>query len=256
MKIIAVIQARTSSSRLPNKVLMKIKNKPVLEHVIDRIKRSEKIDEVVVATTLNLSDLPIVELCAKKGIRVYCGSENDVLDRFYQLAKIINPDLIVRITADCPVIDNTLIDKTIESHFASNAEYTKNQNFPDGMGSEIFSFKILEKIWQLADTKADREHVTLYIRRQKDKYITNTYKLDKDLYDLRLTLDEPQDLMLITRIYDKLYAGNPFFGLNEILDLFDKYPELMNINNKIIRDEGLIKSLKNEKMDITLKEIL
>ena len=168
--VLIMIQARTGSSRLANKVLHKIKGITVLEHVINRMQKCENADEVIVATTVEQNDLEIVKICAEKGVRVYCGSEQDVLDRYYQAARLFGRDgekHIVRITADCPMHDFRIVDRVIKEHFAHHADYTSNaesETFPDGLDVEVFRFEALEQAWREAKLASDREHVTQYIR--------------------------------------------------------------------------------------------
>ncbi|MCK9225655.1 MAG: glycosyltransferase family protein [Candidatus Muirbacterium halophilum] len=256
MKILCIIQARNSSTRLPRKVMLKLKDKTVLQHVIERVMKSKYITDLVVATTINESDLDIVKLCSNIGIKVFCGSENDVLDRFYQVAKLLNPDLIVRITSDCPVIDAEIIDKTIDSHIKSKADYTKNKNYPDGIGSEVFSYNVLKTVWKNATSKSDREHVTLYIRTRPNIFNINLVECEIDLYNKRWTLDDENDFKFVKIIYDEIYDINPFFKFHDILKYVNEHPEIEKINQNTTRDEGLLKSLKDENNESKFKEVL
>ncbi len=192
MKIIAIIQARVNSTRLPKKVLLNLEGRTVLEHVIKRVRKSKLISETIVATTINKEDLEIVKLCTKIGVKVFCGSENDVLDRFYQISKLIKPNHIVRITADSPLIDPKIIDLIIEKHLQENADYTSNDlkdSFPDGEELEICTFEALKKAWKNANLSSDREHVITYIvNRPKEFKLTNVEN-DVDLSKERWTLN-------------------------------------------------------------------
>ncbi|MFA6583406.1 MAG: glycosyltransferase family protein [Elusimicrobiaceae bacterium] len=248
--IAAIIQARNGSTRLPGKTCMKIAGKTVLEHVFSRVKKAETPNEVFVATTVNPEDLPLVRLCAEKGIRVFCGSADDVLDRFYQLAKLIKPDHVIRITADCPLMDPAVIDKTVKTHLKAKADYTSNvahPTFPDGLDVEIFTFKALERTWQCANLASEREHVTTYIRNHPELFTQAEYKNPEDLSKHRWTLDEHQDWDFISAVYKELYDENPVFGIAETLKLLAEKPELERLNSDITRNEGLLKSLRNDK---------
>lgn len=248
MKNIAIIQARTGASRLPNKVIIQIKGKSVLEHVIDRVKRSTQINEVIVATTISESDLRIVELCAQNGIRVFCGSEDDVLDRYYQAAKLLEADNVIRITADCPLHDAQVIEQVIMSHIAQNNDYTSNtlkETFPDGLDCEIMKYSVLKEAWKEAKMAAQREHVTQYII-HNDKYKKSCVLSKENHGDERWTLDTKDDLRFIERVYEELYDSNPFFNYEDIITLLNKKPEIRKINSGSIRNEGLIKSLNND----------
>ena len=166
MKYLAIIQARMNSTRLPGKVNFKINRIPILEHVINRVSRSKLIDEIVVATSLRKDNLPIINLCSNIGVLVYAGSEEDVLDRYYQVASILSAENIVRITADCPLHDPIVIDKIIQQHVESSADYTSNvmpATYPDGLDVEVLKINTLKVAWEKAKLKSDREHVTPYI---------------------------------------------------------------------------------------------
>jgi len=157
--VVAIIQARMGSSRLPDKVMMPIAGKPMFWHVVDRVKKAKLIDEVVVATSTNTKDKRIVDFCKKNNVEVFTGSENDVLDRYYQCAKKYKAEIVVRITADCPLIDPKIVDKSIRTFFKGNFDYlgiltgagslkSKNKKYPDGMDCEVFSFQSLEKAFR------------------------------------------------------------------------------------------------------------
>ena len=232
-----IIQARTGSSRLPKKVIKKIEGKTVLEHVILRTKIVENCDKVILATTDKKEDDILEKIGKECQISVFRGSENDVLDRFYQTAKLFKINHIVRITADCPLIDPKIVKEVIKFYFKNNFDYVGNAHpptFPDGMDVEVFSFNALEKSWKEALSEEDRgECVTPYILKNIKIFKIGNFFSKKDLYDLRLTLDEKDDLILIKEIYKELYRKDPKFGLNEILKLFLKRPELLKINHKI-----------------------
>lgn len=251
MKVISIIQARVASTRLANKVLFDLEGKTVLEHVLDRVRRSKSIHDVIVATTVEKRDLAIVKLCAAGGVSVFCGSESDVLDRYYQAARLVKPEHIARITSDCPLIDPAIIDKVVERHLAGESDYTSNaikETYPDGEDVEVFTFRALEKAWKEARLSSEREHVSPYIRKRTDIFKTVNVECEKDLSDKRWTLDNREDYEFIKEIYKNLYRKNPLFGMKEILGFLEKNPHLEKINKHIARNEGYQKSLKNDKI--------
>lgn len=248
MKIISIIQARMGSSRLEGKVLMKIGEKRVIDHVLDRVSKSKYIDEIVVATSIDENNLPLVSHVASRGYKVYAGSENDVLDRFYQITKLIDASHIVRITADCPFIDPEVIDLTIKKYLESDVDYCFNcggdKVYPDGMDVEVFSVNSLIIAWGQAVKNSDREHVTSYIRSSGNFRVTSLVPLE-DYSKVRITLDEESDFKVLTLIYDNLKDKNNF-KLVDIIDIIEKNPNIAAINCSIGRNEGYLKSLKND----------
>jgi len=248
-RVIAVIQARIGSTRLANKVLLDLEGKTVLEHVIDRVRKSKLVSETVVATTVLGEDLKIVDLCSGKGVKVYRGSENDVLDRFYQAAILFNAEDIVRVTADCPLIDHKVIDDVLNLHFKKGSDYTSNiieETFPDGEDVEVFTLDALKRAWQDAKLSSEREHVTPYIRKKPDIFKLSNLACEKDLSEKRWTLDEKEDYEFIKKIYAALYKKNRFFGIEEVLAVLRSHPEYEEINSRIGRNEGYLKSIKND----------
>ena len=254
MTIYAIVQARMGSTRLPGKVLMNLSGKPVLEHVIDRLKQSNYINQVIVATSDNEENEAIFELCGSKNVLCFKGSEDDVLDRFYQACMnfdVNSNDILIRITADCPLIDYEIVDKTIKLHLVENNDYTSNTmpcTYPDGLDCEVFNFDILVNAWKNANLSSEREHVTLYIRNHPEIYKLGGLTNDVDYSDLRWTLDEKEDFVLINEIYENLYDMNEFFTMDDVLKLLETKPELTDINSFIMRNEGLEKSLKNDQI--------
>lgn len=248
--IAAIIQARMGSTRLPNKVLKILGDKTVLEQVYARVKRSSLVDEIFIATTINRNDLPLLNLCSSNGMRVFCGSEDNVLDRYYQLSNLIKAEHIVRITSDCPVIDSKLIDMLIENHLKSNSDYTSNtleDSYPDGLDTEVFKFKALEYAWKNALLISEREHVTPYIKKHPELFKLNSIVSETNYSEKRWTLDTDLDFQFLNLIYDELYPQNKNFGMYDILELLKRKPFLELINSNILRNEGYIKSLKEDK---------
>ena len=244
MKITAIIQARSTSSRLPNKVLLPLPfngETTVLEQVVRRARCSKKLTNMVVATTTNATDDGIVALCEEKGITYFRGSEDNVLERYYLAAKQFETDYIVRITSDCPCMDAEVIDKVIENHFEKQADFTSNatqRTFPYGIDLSIFSFKLLEEAYQHAVHKYEKEHVTTYFYKTRpDKFRLNVFAAPKNMHapDIRVTVDTPEDYTLLCSVYDYLYEKNPLFGIHEIIALFEAKPWLKNINKKSLQ---------------------
>jgi spore coat polysaccharide biosynthesis protein SpsF len=248
-KVVCIIQARLGSTRLPNKVLLKVCDKEILLHVIERVSRSKEIGCIVIATTKQPGDKKIEELViGLKDPKVKCfrGSEEDVLDRYYQAAKAYEADIIVRITADCPLIDWTVIDKVVRAFSSGKYDYVSNvlgrRTYPRGLDTECFSFDVLEKMWNICKDKREREHVTTYIRENTPIFKTKNILNSTDLSSLRWTLDETDDLILINTIYDELYKSNPQFNTDDIIALLKKKPELSKINIHVEQK----KNIKNE----------
>lgn len=249
VEILSIIQARTGSSRLPKKVLFEIEGIPVIRHVYNRVSSSKLIDSTFVATTDLLEDDGLVFFCEANEIPVFRGSSSNVLDRFYQLAKLINPKYIVRITSDCPVIDPQVIDHIIEEHLKGNFDYTSNTleiPYPDGQDVEIFNFSSLENAWRNARLASDLEHVTPYIKLNENKFRINKVLSKKSYSKYRWTLDEKEDFELMKEFYKELYRENPLFGMKELLKLNFEKPHLQKINSMHHREEGYKKSLEND----------
>ena len=251
--IIAIIQARVGSTRLPGKVLLDLHGKPVLWHVIKRVSHSKKINKVIVATTTLKEDNPIEELCHKEGISFYRGSSDDVLNRYYNAAQNIHSkgehlDFVVRITADCPFIDPEIIDTVIETMVTNNYDYISNAlqpTYPDGLDVEIFTFNALIEANNNARLPSEREHVTPYIIKN-NSFRKYNFPNQKDLSHMRWTLDEPEDYQFIQKVYNYLYDEKSLFHMQDILNLLSKYPELETINKKYQRNEGYEKSLEHD----------
>jgi len=238
-KVGIIIQARMGSTRLPGKVMEVVSGKTILEHIILRLKRVKKIDAMIIATTENEKDNIISETAKDLGVGVFRGSENNVLKRYFDAASKFNLDIIVRITADCPVIDPEIIDKTIDLFLEhSHIDYVSNtieRTFPRGLDVEVFNFSALKKAYQEAREEHEKEHVTPYIYSNPDKFSIFNYKNKRNYAYYRWTVDTKEDLALISVIYDKLYPKNEEFSFKDILLLFEKYPELIKINQHIIQ---------------------
>ena len=251
MKVIAVTQARTGSTRLPNKVLLRINGKTLLETHIDRIKKSNEIDDIVIATTDKKSDDSIESLSKEYKVNCYRGSENDVLDRFYQAVRKKKPDFIVRLTSDCPLIDPILIDELIINAKQKKLDYYTNimiEAYPDGQDIEVFTFNALEKAWKEAKLKSEREHVTPYIRnnstyKKGNLFTSDNHPCQENYNHIRLTVDEQKDLEVIKIIVNDL-------GLNRswktYADYYQNNDNIIKNNGDIVRNEGYLKSIKKD----------
>ncbi|NLJ17763.1 glycosyltransferase family protein [Globicatella sulfidifaciens] len=235
MKIGAIIQARMGSTRLPEKVMKNLQGKTVLEHVIERVKQSKLIDEIIIATTTHERDAVIESEALRCGVKAFRGSEDDVLSRYYYAAKENKLDVVIRITSDCPLIDPGVLDEIINYYMKNKFDIVSNagsdllsRTYPRGLDTEIFSFEVLENAFNNAKEKYQREHVTPYIY-EMTRHVFY-YKNSVDYSKYRWTLDTDEDLKLITEIYRKLYRGKHNFYLSDVVGLFEKYPELNNIN--------------------------
>jgi len=251
LKYLVIIQARCGSSRLPGKVLKEIYGKTALERMIERVKRSQSIDEVIIATTINKEDIEIVKLVSSLGLRVFIGSSDDVLDRYYQAAKLIKPQYVIRLTSDCPLFDYEILDNAIKTFEDKKCDYLgmTSETFPDGLDLEIMKYESLETAWKQADLLSEREHVTLYIKNHPELFNIFDYKCPQgNLKHMRWTLDESEDLIFIQAVYNYfINLGQDYFSMNEIIEFLNNNQEIEKINSKFIRNEGLIKSLRNDK---------
>lgn len=230
-QVVAIIQARMGSTRLPGKVLKLILGKPMLERMLERVKQAKLLDTIVVATTINPADDPITQLTDHLGISSFRGSETNVLDRYYQAAKKFKADVIVRLTADCPLIDPKIIDQVVSMRKSYGADYASNRSInkavPSGMDAEAFIFKALQSAHHQATSSFDREHVTpfIYYHPRQFKLIAVSRSKKKQKQQWHLSVDKPKDLKLVRRIYSRLYHYNPRFKLSDIINLLERIHE-------------------------------
>ena len=246
--IVAIIQARMGSTRLPGKVLACIASQPMLWHVVNRTRRAKLLDEVVVATSTDASDVPVVLFCEQEKIPCFRGSQDDVLDRYYQAAKGYQASVVVRITADCPLIDPEVVDEVIDVYLKGDYDYVTNTappTFPDGLDTEVFSFQALERAWHEAKRQSEREHVTPYIYNHPELFRMGNVASGKDLSGMRWTVDEPSDLEFVRVVYE--HANGMLFNMEHVIDLLERHPEFLEINSDIERNEGYQKSLREDK---------
>ncbi len=246
--ILCIVQARSSSTRLPGKVLKPILGKPMILHELERLQHSKRIDKIVLATSQDESDKELADIVAGNDFKAYRGSLDDVLDRYYQCAKPYQPEHVVRITGDCPVIDWRVVDAVIEKHLAEGNDYTStSEKYPDGLDTEIVRFSALEQAWKDARMSSEREHVTLYIRNHANQFRCGQMACRQNLNRMRWTVDEPQDFEFIRQVYGELYEQNNDFSMQDILQLLKRRPALLTINQGIQRNAGLLKSLREDK---------
>ena len=235
-RIVAIIQGRMASSRLPGKVLEDIHGSPMLAWVINRARLAHSLDEVVIATTVDPGDDPIQTFCEAHGFSVFRGDSFDVLDRYYQAAVRFKADVIVRLTADCPLIDPGLIDDTVAAFFKAEADFAANRlpppwkrTFPIGLDLEVCSFQALQRAWNEADLTYQREHVMPYLYEEEGRFRVHVVNHDPDYGHYRWTVDTPEDLVLIREIIERL-EGRVNFTWKDVLALQQEAPELFMVN--------------------------
>ena len=249
--ILTIVQARVSSSRLPEKVMRLLMGEPMLARMIERVRRAQALDAIVVGTSTDTSDDRLVSMCTERGITCERGSLDDVLDRYYRIAEPRRPEYVVRLTGDCPLIDPGIIDAVVGFAIKGDYDYASNTlkpTFPDGLDVEVISFTALERAWHEARLASEREHVTPYIKKCS-AFHRGSFEHPRDLSAFRWTVDEPQDFALVQQIYEALLPINPEFGMSEILEYVRKHPELTSLNSHITRDEGYTKSLHDDMTD-------
>ncbi|MDD5290984.1 MAG: glycosyltransferase family protein [Patescibacteria group bacterium] len=251
--ITAIIQARMNSTRLPGKILKKIKGKPILELLVERLRHCQKIDKIIIATTKNPADAATVALAKKINCPYFIGDEDDVLDRIYQAAKKYKADIIARVTADCPLHDPKIVDDLIDFYLKNKNkyDYVSNVNpptFPDGLDLWIFPFKTLERAWKEAKLKSEREHVCPYIWKNPHLFRVGHFESKTDYSHLRWTVDDNTDFEFIKKIFAGLYRKGKIFSMGDILNFLDQNPALHKVQEGKARDEGYAKSLEADKL--------
>ncbi|HEV8513264.1 MAG TPA: glycosyltransferase family protein [Cyclobacteriaceae bacterium] len=249
MKTLLITQARFGSTRLPGKVLKEIGGKTLLQIHLDRLAKCKEVGNILVATTDQKDDEKISALAKQLNFSVYRGSEKDVLDRFYQAAKPYQPDFIIRVTSDCPLIDPLLVDEVIKCTILHDADYGSNtlvEHFPDGQDVEVFKFKALEAAWNEATLPSEREHVTPYIRKNSSlsggRFKSVNYPSPENFAKIRMTVDESKDFEMIKLVIENQGTDKTW---KEYTDYIIKN-NLMAMNAEIIRNEGYLKSIKED----------
>ena len=237
-KISCIVQARVNSKRLPGKILMPVFGKSLLQHLLERLKRLKTIDDLIVATTKHKLDDETAKIAKLINVKIYRGDEHNVLKRYYDCAKINKSSVIIRVTADCPLIDIKYINELLKIFLKNDYDYLSNLDLnylPDGFHCEIFNFRSLEKAQKLAKSKFDREHVTSFLWSNPKIFSIHHYcgkKLKNHSKDIRLTLDYHEDYILIKEVFEKLYKKNKFFSLVEITAFLEKNKNFLKINEK------------------------
>lgn len=233
MDVLCVLQARMSSTRLPGKVLMPILGVPMLERQLERVRRARRLDGLRVATSTDPADDAIARLCKDLGVACYRGSLHDVLDRYYRAAQELAPRHVVRLTGDCPLVDPAVVDALVELHLAGGYDYSSNvheRSYPRGLDAEIFRLEVLERAWQVARAPDEREHVTPWMYRNGPSLRRGALRDAVDRSRLRWTVDHPDDLAFVTRVFEALYPHNPAFTTADVHTLLARHPEIAALN--------------------------
>ena len=246
---LCIVQARMSSTRFPGKVLKEINHKTMLELLLFRISGSVMIDELIVVISKNKSDDVLAEYLSKKKVKYFRGSEEDVLDRFYQAVRYfeMTPDCIIRLTADCPLHHAEVVDFAVSEFYKSNLDYFSNSNQPpvleDGCDTEVFTWVALQDSWKNSTKKSEREHVTPYIKNSGNNRCA--YKKYSADYNFKLSVDNENDFKTVSGIFNSFYPDE-LFSVSEMIIMLNKHPELLNPNSSSIINEGYRKSLESE----------
>lgn len=248
-KVVGIIQARLSSSRLPRKVLLPLGKKGdlVIDHVYKRLSLSKYIDEIIIATSTDTSDDDLVKHCLEKNYQFSRGSLEDVLKRFSDVVKKSKATHVVRITADCPLIEPAIVDNCIIGCISNDYDlFGLKGNFPDGLDVQVFSSNSILKAEKHAKKKSEREHVGPYIENPENNFLVGGIEPFLDHYHYRFTLDEDKDYQLLSEIFKKFNLNNDFISILDIIDFVDKNPKIKFINSDFARNEGYLKSLKED----------
>tara|TARA_B100000795_G_C22797889_1_gene440293 strand:- start:555 stop:1289 length:735 start_codon:yes stop_codon:yes gene_type:complete len=240
MRIIATIEARMTSKRLPGKVMMPVLDQPMLHYLVDRLKKVPSIDDIVLATTINNTDDILVDFAKDENIKWFRGSEDDVMLRVIEAASSVNADIVVEITGDCPIIDPMIVEQSILMFKANNVDYVSNviiRSFPDGMDSQVFSLDSLKKSFLMTNNPSDHEHVTLHIRNNPDLFSRINIVAPPELEwpELGLTLDEKDDYNLLKIIIEHFNHKKPLFGCADVVNFLRNRPDLVEINDYVQR---------------------
>lgn len=240
MNKVIIVQARMTSTRLPGKILKEVLGKPLLEYQVERLRRVRNADKIVIATTTNNTDEPVVSLGGRLAVPVYRGPENDVLARYHGAARAYGAGLVVRVTSDCPLIDPGVIDRVIGFYHEHKDAYdyvsnTLQRTYPTGMDTEVFPFTVLDEAYREALDAAEREHVTPFIYRRPERYRIGQVIAYNDTSRHRWTVDTPEDFELVRRIIEVIYPENPAFSLYDVLNLIDRNPSWTEINAHIVQ---------------------
>ncbi len=236
MNTVIIVQARMTSTRLPGKVLLPLGGEPMLTRLVERLKRVHRTDQIVIATTTNATDEPIVDLCRQLGVHCHRGSELDVLARYAEAARVHQADVVVRITSDCPLIDPALVDDVIVRFQRGDADCVSNMRpptWPFGMAVEVFSASALAEAHAEATQAAEREHVTPYLYAHPQRYRLHNVASPNDLSGQRWTVDTPEDYELVRRLFDTVFPDHPEFTLADLLAAMQAHPDWLMINQHV-----------------------
>jgi len=242
-----ILQARMSSTRFPGKIMMTVKNRPIIDYVITQLQYSKNIEQIVIATTNNQIDDILIEYAKKKLIPIFRGSEEDVLDRYYNCAKKFNFSSIVRITSDNPLVDPEIIDNAIEKFKSGDFDFISTEHpptLPQGYAVEVFSFEALKNSWKNAKKKSEREHVSPYMYNNPQLFKLHNIEFKNDLNHIRCTLDRKNDFVFLEKII--LEQKEQPILLKDVLDFVKKNPKLIEINNSYPKNEGYLNSVQND----------
>jgi spore coat polysaccharide biosynthesis protein SpsF len=258
--ILVVVQARMGSSRLPGKVLREVCGRPLLALQVERMRRSRRADRILVATPDTPADQPLATLSRDLGLTCFQGSENDVLDRFYQACRSVgleDADAVVRVTADCPLLDPDLMDEIIGAHLAGDYDYVTNTlppSYPDGLDVEVLRFAALARAWREAELPSDREHLTRFIRRRPEQFRHHNLAHDPDLSALRWTVDQEEDLRFVTQVFEHFQPVGTAFSWRDVLALVEQRPDIAGLNRGIARNAGVQSALARDQQFLAGKE--
>ncbi len=237
MKIVSTIEARMASTRLPGKIMKEILGRPMLELLIERLKRAKKVDEIIVATTVNPEDEVVTRLAERVGVKWFRGSSEDVLDRVLQAAKFCKADVIVEMTGDCPLLDPEIVDMMVSKFLAGKGKYDYVANvikrtYPRGLDTQVFPVAVLQEVSRMTQDPADRENVSLYIYEHPEKYRLLNVEAPPEIArpDLRLTVDTEDDLRLVREIFATIYPKKQNFTSLDVIKLIDANPALKMVN--------------------------
>jgi spore coat polysaccharide biosynthesis protein SpsF len=234
MNVVAIIQARMGSTRLPGKVLAEIGGKPMLRRVLDRVRAAKRVDEIIVATSVEPADDVIAAFCHQRACPCFRGSEMDVLDRYYHAAREHDADAIVRITSDCPLIDSEVTDRTVQAFLDERPDYASNsldRTYPRGLDTEVIARSALERAWREAGENYQRVHVTPYIYQNPGVFRILSVREEQDHSPQRWTVDTPEDLEFVREVYARM--GDEVFSWREAIALLEREPELAEINRSV-----------------------
>ena len=246
-QVVAIIQARMGSTRLPGKVFREACGRPLLWHLIYRLGKARTVEDIVLATSTLGEDKILTDKAQEWGVKAFAGSPDDLLDRYYQAAKKYDADPFLRITGDCPLIDPQIVDRVVGEFLSGDYDVVgTDETFPDGLDTSICSFQALEKAWREAALPSEREHVGPYIIKHPELFKVKAISYPVNLSHLRWTVDQEEDLILVRQVFGRLFREGEIFYTEDILKLLEKEPHLLEINSHIVRNEGYLKSLEED----------